>query len=317
MPLTKISPMIYDSVLCVAMRHKDIALKAIRSLHLFTQSRKIFVITSHHNFTFFEDALDQRLPVYLLDEDNVIENINLGVLQDYFTQRIGTPLRSGWYFQQFLKMSISNLPDTADHYLIWDSDTILLRSPTFFDPDGTVLINPKIEDHKPYFEVLKKTLGMEKQVDFSFISEHLMINKSYMSKLIHSFTTKASGETSWVELILNSIDDDSLGASGFSEFETYGNFIALNYKDSFKCRSIKSTRNGALHFGMNPNRHDILLFMLAGHTFVTFESWQAAPSDRVARNQVLSRIIYHFCLVLSYLAKYFREQIDAANQICH
>ena len=309
--------MIYDSVLCVAMRHKDIALKAIRSLHLFTQSRKIFVITSRHNFTFFEDALDKSLPVHLLDEDQVIENTKLSALQDYFTQRIGTPLRSGWYFQQFLKMAISNLPDTADHYLIWDSDTILLRSLTFFDADGKVFVNPKIEDHKPYFEVLQKIIGVEKQVDFSFISEHLMINKSYMSELIHSFVTKASDKISWVELILNSIDDDSLSVSGFSEFETYGNFIALNYKDSFRCRSIKSTRNGALYFGMNPNKHDLLLFMLAGHTFVTFETWQSAPSDRISRNQALSRIIYHSCLFLYYLTKYFREQINAVNKICH
>jgi len=308
--------MIYDSVLCVATRHKNIALKAIRSLHLFTQSRKIFVITPQHNFAFFENTLDECLPVCLLDEDKIIENISLSVIQKYFTQRIGTPLRAGWYFQQFLKMSVSNIPDVADHYLIWDSDTILLQPLTFFDHDRTVFINPKIEDHEPYFKALKKTTDIEKQVDFSFISEHLMVNKSYMSELVHNFRAKASDEVSWVELILNSIDNDHLGASGFSEFETYGNFIALNYKDSFKCRSIKSTRNGAMYFGMNPNKHDILLFMLAGHAFVTFEAWKSGSSNRIARNKTLSKIIYKSCLFLCYLTKYYGGQLNAASRIC-
>lgn len=90
--------MIYDSVLCVSSLHKDIAIKAIRSLHLFAQSRKIFVITSRKKFTFFKNMLEDRLPVYLLDEDEIIENISLRVIQDYFTRRIGTSQRAGWYF---------------------------------------------------------------------------------------------------------------------------------------------------------------------------------------------------------------------------
>lgn len=90
-------------------------------------------------------------------------------------------------------MSICNLSDMAYHYLIWDSDTVLLQPLIFFDQDEKVPVNPKTEYHKPYFELIKKVLSIEKQVDFSFISEHLMINKSYMNELICNFMTITAG----------------------------------------------------------------------------------------------------------------------------
>ncbi|HON58913.1 MAG TPA: DUF6492 family protein [Smithella sp.] len=174
------SAILYDAVMCVSLPHRDMALKAIRSLQVFAAPRKIFVITARQNFAFFQSKLDSHFPLCLLDEDRVIQDITLRVLQDYFARRIGDIRRAGWYFQQFLKMSACNLPDLADHYLIWDSDTVLLQPLTFFGHDGIVLINPKTEHHSPYFTTMQKLLGIGKQVSFSFISEHLMIKKQYM-----------------------------------------------------------------------------------------------------------------------------------------
>jgi len=291
-------------------------LKAIRSLHLFTQSRKIFVITSRQNFTFFENMLEARFPIHLLDEDKIMENISLRVIQEYFARRIRTPQRAGWYFQQFLKMSICNLPDMADHYLIWDGDTVLLQPLTFFDQDGRVLVNPKTEYHKPYFELTKKVLGIDKQADFSFISEHLMINKSFMNELVCNFITRTPGGMSWVELILNSIDDQHLGTVGFSEFETYGNFVTLKYKDSFKCRSLKSTRYGAKYYGKYPNKYDIFSLMLAGYAFATFEAWQRVSKKRIAVIKTISKIRYTFCSFLRHLTNRYSERLNAAAELC-
>jgi hypothetical protein len=315
--------MIYDSVVCVSPRHQEIALKAIKSLHIFTESRKIFVITSSNYFVTFRNELDASYPIYLLDEDKIIKNINLNLLEDYFAKRIGKRQRAGWYFQQFLKMAVSNLPEVADYYLIWDSDTILLRSISFFDDSETVLINPRTEYHQPYFEVLKKTVFIDRKVDFSFISEHLMVKKTYMKELIKVFEIRASNEMSWVELILNSIEDQYLKASGFSEFETYGNFIAVNYKNSFKCRSLKSTRRGGVYYGLNPSKHNIFCLMLAGYTFVTFENWHSKLNKPVrvviavgiVINKVLSRVLYRGCVFLHYLTIFRGSQLQSAQKI--
>jgi hypothetical protein len=302
--------------MCVSSQHKDIALKAIRSLQVFAESRKIFVITAPQNFTFFQQKLDDRFPVCLLDEDNVIEDITLRRLQDYFVRSIGTPQRAGWYFQQFLKMSACRLPEVAEYYLIWDSDTILMQALDFFDEKGNVFINPKTEYHRPYFETIKKLLNIEKQADYSFISEHLMIKKTYMQELLDHLMAVPSGKKSWVETLLDAVPHHALGGAGFSEFETYGNFIAYKYPDHFRCRSLKSIRYGAWHFGTNPSKYDIFSLMLLGYVFASFETWQSEPKKRIALKKILSRIVYSVCDLSGGISKRYPKMIDAASQIC-
>lgn len=305
----------YDIVICVASQHKEIALKTIRSLHVFAASRKIFVITAQQNFAFFQTRLGDQYPVCLLDEDNIIENISLHVLQDYFMRRIGNVQRAGWYFQQFLKMSACLLSDIADHYLIWDSDTILLQPLRFFDHDGNVLIHPKTECHPPYFVTLQKLLGIGKQVSFSFISEHFMIKKAYMIELLDQFRFLSSGKSSWVWTVLDAVADDCLGASGFSEFETYGNFIAFKHADSFRCRSVKSTRYGAWRYGTDPNPYDLFSLMLWGYGFASFETWQTVSSKKIFMEKILSTVIYGCCFLLNHASGHYQFMIDAAHRI--
>ncbi len=300
--------MIYDAVLCVKPGHKHIALIAIKSLYVCSQPRKIFVVSSRENFTFFSEKLN--LPIYLLDENSIIANINLNTIQDYLMQRVQSNYRSGWYFQQFLKMAICNIVDIADYYLIWDSDTILLKNVDFFDKEGRVFISPKTAYHKPYFKLIKKILGIEKQVNFSFISEHMMINKFYMKELLNNLIAQTPDKISWVEFILNAIDEQHLTHSGFSEFETYGNFIATKYKDSFKLRPLKSIR-GANIYGAVPNKYDVFSLMLSNYVFATFETWHIPSKKRVIANKIKSSIFYKFCN-LTYL---YRTKIDLANKI--
>lgn len=304
--------MVYDTVLCVSSKHNDIALKAIRSIHLFSRSRKIFVITPHRNFNYFENSLDPCIPVHLLNEDKLIKDVNLRIIQEIFIQRTGFSGRAGWYFQQFLKMAVCNLSDVADYYLIWDSDTVLLKVIEFFDKDGRVLVNPKTEYHQPYFDLLEKVLGIKRQVDFSFITEHFMINKAYMKELIGNLSREAQRDTSWVEFILNCIDEKNLEGSGFSEYETYGNFIALNYSNSFNCRPIKSTRYGAKLYGRKPSLYDIFCLMQEGYEFATFENWHSSPATEISKNKDNSKIRFTYC----HQKNCCTEQLNAAAEIC-
>jgi hypothetical protein len=303
---------IYDAVLCVSSKHKQIALRAIRSLHVFTRPRKIFVITSTKNFAFFEDHFEAQAPILLLDEDKLIDNVDLRFIKSELRKRSASHKRAGWYYQQFLKMAACNLSEVADHYLIWDSDTILLQPLDFFDGNGRVLINPKTEDHRPYFNLMAKAVGVKKQVDFSFISEHFMINTMQMKHLISSIEQRSPGNALWAKKILDAIDNKDLQQSGFSEYETYGNFIAQNYKESFRCRPIKSTRNGAKIYGRIPNRYDLFSLMQAGYAFATFESWHSATGTQLATNKTISRLRH----LVARLTRHCIERRNAAAQIC-
>jgi len=304
--------MIYDAVLCVSPRHKAISLKAIRSLCLFSQPRRLYVITARQHFAFFETELEKRFPICLLDEDQIIENVSLRVIQETLLQRIGLLRQAGWYLQQFVKMAACNMSDLADYYLVWDSDTLLLHPLDFFDQDGRVLVNPTTEHHKPYFDLMQRLLGIKKQVDYSFISEHFMINKAYMKELLSNLMTKSPGGASWVNMILNSIHDRHIGSSGFSEFETYGNFVTLNYKDSLKCRVLKSTRFGTVSYGKNPSKCDLLDLMLRGYVFASFEAYHGISRKRLILNKPRSRIQYAAC----YLANRHRKLLDATVELC-
>ncbi len=303
----------FDIVLCVSQTHLNISLRTIRSLDLFSGCRKIFIITSSDHFSFFEKKLTTDTPVHMLDEDKIIENITLDSLKEIFLQRIKTDQRAGWYFQQFLKMSICNTSEVAENYLIWDSDTLLLKTIPFFDEAGRTFVNPKIKIHAPYFKLMKKLSGLTKQVNYSFISEHFMVRKTYMKELIDSFTKNDSSYQPWPELILNAIDNDNLGHSGFSEFETYGNHIASYHKESFCVRPIKSTRGAAKLFGKIPNQYDIFTLMEADYVFATFESWHSIKKNKIAWHKLKSKVRYNFYKFINQSS----QNRDNADKLCH
>lgn len=282
----------YDIVLCVSPAHKEIAVKTIKSLCTFTTARKIFVITANRNFEYLKSVLNESYPIVYFDEDTVIPEVDLKYVQNILLQRNIDKSKAGWYFQQFLKMYVSAITDIADHYLIWDSDSLLLQRIDFFSPNGIVYINPKSEYNKPYFEFILRTLNIPKQVNFSFISEHFMINKKYMRELIGIFITKSVADHTWVDYIFRNISDDDLGRSGFSEFETYGNFITYTFRDAYEIRLLKSTRYGTKYFGTNPNRFDLFYLTLQKYVFVSFETWQFISKKRLFAFKTLSLVLY-------------------------
>ncbi len=272
----------YDSVVCVNPRHLEIALKAIRSLRLFSSCNRIFVISQGEALSYFDHRQSGLGALRLLDEDRIFPGLSLSSVKDILHRRIGRDKRAGWYLQQFLKMSMSQHQEIAEYYLIWDSDTILLRTMNLFS-ENKVLVNPTKEYHPPYFKTMEKLLTLKRQVDFSFISEHMMVYSAYMRDLIAELSTAAdsAGRTSWVGYVMANIEEHDLNGSGFSEFETYGNFIAARYPDSFVCRPLQSLRLGSRYFGENPARFDLVRLMRLGNVFVSFEKNHAGSRMRI------------------------------------
>jgi hypothetical protein len=73
--------------------------------------------------------------VEFYDEDNLVEGLTLNTIECLMKTIAGTDKRSGWYFQQFLKMAYAGKSKT-EYYLIWDSDTIPLNHIDFFESGG-------------------------------------------------------------------------------------------------------------------------------------------------------------------------------------
>ena len=174
--------------------------------------------------------------------------------------------------------------DFANYYLIWDADAIPLRDMEFFNKKGQILIEKASEYHTPYFHTME-SLGiddrMHKVVDFSFISEHLMIERAKMVELINLIESKHK-KPFW-EAILEAINVSDLGGSGFSEYETYGTFLAINYPQTFIAITRKRDRFAKQLLGENPS-DSILSWYGREYEVCGFESWDSA-------NKIIAKLL--------------------------
>jgi len=73
---------------------------------------------------FVQEQNRGNLRIELIDEDSLAEGLKRDYVSALLVARGANPERSGWYFQQFLKLCYSLDPSASDYYLVWDADTI-------------------------------------------------------------------------------------------------------------------------------------------------------------------------------------------------
>ena len=160
---------------------------------------------------------------------------------------------TGWYYQQFLKMQYCRMC-TDEYYMVWDGDTIPCKDIVMFQEEsGKPYIDLKHEYHKEYFDTMSRILpGFSKVIERSFISEHMLFRIDIMKALITDIEKNdAIPGTAFWEKIINSIPEDQIQSSAFSEFETYGTYVALKYPTVYKLREWYSFRQGGTFFGVD------------------------------------------------------------------
>ena len=184
-------------------------------------------------------------------------------------------IRSGWYIQQFLKMVYSNI--TKDKfYLVWDSDTIPVKKVNMFKKNGKPFFDVKTEYYESYFITMKNIFPeLGKKYDYSFISEHMIINTKLMKNMINRISENNNliGNT-WYEKIINNIEIKYLSQSGFSEFETYGTFVKEHYSQVYSIRPWKSLRFGNLYFNPKFLTDNDIKKLSRHYNSISFEKWR-------------------------------------------
>lgn len=272
-----------DIIIPVGPKQKSIARLTILSLVKFLNPKRIYVVSSLSTFSSIRLSSSERIK--FLNENEILENLTLENIQKYFIKRVGDANRAPWYFQQFLKMSISKLDFISKDYLVWDADCVLLKKIDFYAVNHKVYVTKMNENHLPYFQLIEQLLDLSKQVDFSFISEHFLVNKEIMKEII--FKLNRDEAKDWFWNILDSISDENIVNSGFSEYETYGNYVVKYYPELFHFRNLETFRYGGKYCGMNPSKFDLLLLSFV-YTSVSFESWTA----KVFSKKELIKLVY-------------------------
>jgi hypothetical protein len=224
---------------------------ACAQLRKFIPFKQLHVATARTNFRYFRRALGEQ--VELLDEDDLVPGMTLADLKKLPLPFF--PKGAGWYFQQFLKYAFAFRDVEDDYYLIWDADTVPLRPLRFFDAQGRLLFTKANEHHEPYFQTYQRLLHEDAQTEFSFISQHLVVQKSVLREMLQRIEFLNPGQPNWAWTIMANLEGS--GSNLFSEYETLGHYIKTHYPARVAFQERPWLRSGAKRLHRLPTQRDL------------------------------------------------------------
>lgn len=256
----------------------------------------------------WEEELVKRQPVIDAVKDHV-RRVNEEMLGE---------VRCGWYYQQFLKMSFSDIYD-GRYYMSWDMDTVPLRPISMFDEDGHPYFDIKNEYIPGYFHTIEKLLGLKKNSEGSFISEHMIFRCDLMKEVIKAIEdSPADGSKYWEKII--GVIDALYVMLGFSEFETYGTYVTAKHPDIHSRRNFRSLRRGSWFVNEKDLTEEDMEWIGKDFDAITFENAEQIP-DMVQlfrtpkyRNNMSAGKFYETILESGYFGEYKDGWLDGGGQ---
>jgi hypothetical protein len=185
--------------------------------------------------------------------------------------------RPNWIFQQFLKL-FQNVTET-DYFLTLDSDTIIVNKLNFFENDIPIWYYGKDQNEIQYHKFNKLMFNLDKLAEHTYIGDMGFFKKSIIEDFIQ-FTKLTPSE-----IINKSYDIINVGCH-ISEFELYGNFLELKYKNLYKTKQLKSLHNGKFQYDpykCNWSKDEVINLINEGKNngcdVVNMHSWCIASHD--------------------------------------
>lgn len=139
--------------------------------------------------------------------------------------------RSGWIFQQLLKLS--GTIGEADEFLVMDSDHVLLCPHTFIEVGGKYVFYQSKEFHPPYYENAFKLIGQENVSPLSYVAHKMIFSRKELANLKEEIEKR--NQLKWDQAIIRSLNPNEL--SSFSEYEIYGNYLPSRLKITLPWRN--------------------------------------------------------------------------------
>ncbi len=127
--------------------------------------------------------------------------------------------RSGWLFQQLLKLSGDRLC-SAKYFLVIDADTVLI-APHRFRSGGKDIFYCRNWSQPEYFSTYRRLMGRKPSASSSFVTHYMLFEKSKLARMKKEI--EARHGMPWYKAIIASMNRSKQFA--FSEYETYGNYV--------------------------------------------------------------------------------------------
>ena len=142
--------------------------------------------------------------------------------------------RSGWLYQQLLKLSGDRI--SARDFLVVDADTVFIR-PHAFRTGGKRIFYCRDWTQPEYYRTYRKLMGKRPTAPRSLVTHYMLFERAKLKGLKRSIRRRHG--RSWYSAILRSIDRKR--QFGFSEFETYGNYVYSLEPGKTVLRSSRNT----------------------------------------------------------------------------
>lgn len=243
----------YDAILLVTDKSLPVLEISLPYIKKNLGVQKIYAIAPSR----IQDKL-KTMSVGYIDEDSLIPGLTFRRIKQLIENRGLDTNRTGWYYQQFLKYGFSYVTKN-EYYLTWDADTIPLNSITYFN-DGKPSFVEKKEMHQGYFNTLNTLFRGEiyrYDSSVSFVAENMLFNTTIVREVIERIESNDSldGNT-FYEKIINAVEPEDF-QSGFSEFETYGNYVKIKHPDLYGSLNLRTLRNGSFFVGIEPTQDQV------------------------------------------------------------
>ncbi len=173
--------------------------------------------------------------------------------------------RSGWLFQQLLKLSADVISDEK-FILVADADTVFIR-PQVFITGNKILFDISDEYHEEYFKTYRKLTGLKAKSPLSFVSHHTLFNRNRLREL--KILIENQHGLPWYKAVIDSAEGNNI--SFFSEYETYGNFMYSNYPQEI---SLQYWFNLSLNKDSINNLQNISKTFSRNYKTVSFHSYE-------------------------------------------
>ncbi len=183
-------------------------------------NRSVTIITPDRYFAELEDLMKDRM-VKVEKESTYFDEEVLNLLERNFRSR------RGWVLQQLLKLKYV-MDSKAAGVLLVDSDTLLLEERNWLNNDGSQLLTPTWEYHRPYYEFLDLLGVSQLEPEFTFVSHHMMMQPKIVVELFYHLGWKDTSNL--VDLICSSPTNGD--QSPFSlDYELYAQYLYNNHPD--------------------------------------------------------------------------------------
>ena len=163
--------------------------------------------------------------------------------------------RAGWLYQQLLKLHADRVSD-QNKILVLDAGTVFVR-PKIFCHQGQDILDYSDEWHLPYFSMYKRMMDQNPLAKVSFVCNYMLFDRD---KLIAMKAEVLKKHHKQIDAVIIELIDRA-ECSGFSEFETYGNYVLNKWPTEIK-------REYWFH------RHSDLLLTSSITGFVKSVSWE-------------------------------------------